>query len=70
MKKFFRSKTEKVNISIEVHRLKLVSWYQIFDLTDNYDFFLPDLSKKGFSGVNQKKWTQHIFYMIPHIKLA
>ena len=55
MKRFFRSKTEKVNISIEVHRLKLVSWYQIFDLTDNYDFFLPDLSKKGFSGLNQKK---------------
>ena len=33
-------------------------------------FFWPDLSKKGFSGLKQKKWTPHIFYIILHIQIS
>ena len=32
-------------------------------------FFWPDLSKKGFSGLKQKKWAPHIFYIIVHIQI-
>ena len=32
-------------------------------------FFWPDLSKKGFSGLKQKKWTPHIFYIILHVQI-
>ena len=31
--------------------------------------FWQDLPKKGFSGLNQKKWTPHIFYKILHIHI-
>ena len=33
-------------------------------------FFWPDLSKKVFSGLKQKKWTPHIFYIILHIQIS
>ena len=32
--------------------------------------FWPDLSKKGFSGLKQKKWIPHIFYIILHIQIS
>ena len=32
-------------------------------------FFWPDLSKKSFSRLKQKKWTQHIFYIILQIQI-
>ena len=32
--------------------------------------FWPDLPKKGFSGLKQKKWTPHIFYIILHIQIS
>ena len=32
--------------------------------------FLPGLTKKGFSGLKQKKWTPHIFYIILHIQIS
>ena len=32
--------------------------------------FLTDLSKKGFSGLKQKKWMPHIFYIILHIPIS
>ena len=32
--------------------------------------FWPDLSKKGFSGIQQKKWTSHIFSIIQHIQIS
>ena len=32
--------------------------------------FWPDLPKKGFSGLKQKKWRPHIFYIIPHIQIS
>ena len=32
--------------------------------------FLPSLTKKGFSGLKQKKWTPHIFYIILHIQIS
>ena len=31
-------------------------------------FFWPDLPKKGVSGLKQKKWTPHIFYIIVYIQ--
>ena len=46
-KRYFRLKTEKVNIIIEFHLFKLVSWYQISVLTINYVYFWPDFSKNG-----------------------
>ena len=33
-------------------------------------FFGPDLPKKGFFGLKQKKWTPHIFYIIVHIQFS
>ena len=38
-KRYFRSKTENVNIITEFRILKLVYWYHISALTDNFDFF-------------------------------
>ena len=32
--------------------------------------FWADLSKKGFSGLKQKNWTPHIFYIILHIQIC
>ena len=32
--------------------------------------FWPDLPKKGFSGLKQKKWTRCIFYIILHIQIG
>ena len=43
-KRYFWSKTQKVNITIEFRIFKVVSWYQISALTENFDFFWPDLS--------------------------
>ena len=63
-------KTEKVNIIIEFRIFKLVSWYQISALTDDFDFFWPGFSKKGFSGLKLKKLTPHIFYIILQISLV
>ena len=67
-KRYFRSKTEKVNI-IEFCIFKLVS---VPNLCFNWQFwfFWPDLSKKGFSGLIQKKWTLHIFYIILLIQIS
>ena len=32
--------------------------------------FWPDLPKKGFSGIKQKKWTLHSFYIIQHVQIS
>ena len=32
--------------------------------------FWPDLYRKGFSGLKQKKWTPHILYIILHIQIG
>ena len=47
-KRYFRSKTEKVDITIEFRIFRLVSWYQISALTDNFDFFDEICSKRLF----------------------
>ena len=47
-KRYFQSKTEKVNIIIEFRIFKLVSWYQISSLTDNFDFFDQICPKRVF----------------------
>ena len=50
--------------------MKLVYWYHISALTDNFDFFWPGLPKNDFSGLKQKKWTPHIFYIVLHIQIS
>ena len=66
-KRYFQSRTEKVNTIIEFLIFKLVSWFQI----SAFWFFWSDLSKKGFfSGLKQKNWTSHIFYIILHIQIS
>ena len=63
------SKTEKVNIIIESGIFKLVL---IPNLSLNWQFWLfwPDLRKKGFSGLKQKKWTPLIFYIVLNIQIS
>ena len=58
--------TEKVNILIELHILKLIS---NFTLIQQLWFFWVDLPKKGFYGLKQKKWTPLIFFLIDHIQI-
>ena len=41
-----------------------------FRLNWQFSFFWSDLSKKGFSGLKQKKWTPNIFYIILHIQIS
>ena len=67
--RYLWSKTEKFNIIIEFCLFKLVL-VPNFSLNWQFWFFWPDLSKKGFSGLKQKKWTPHIFYIILHIQIS
>ena len=67
--RYLWSKTEKVNIIIEFRLFKLVL-VPNFSLNWQFWFFWPDLPKKGFSGLKQKKWTPHIFYIILHIQIS
>ena len=67
-RKIFMVKTEKWNIIIEFRLFKLVL-VPNFSLNWQFWFFWPDLPKKGFSGLKQKKWTPHIFYIILHIQI-
>ena len=66
--RYLWSKTEKVNIIIEFHLLKLVL-VPNFNLNRQFWFFWPDLPKKSFSALKQKKWTQHIFNITLHIQI-
>ena len=56
--RYFRSKTEKVNIIIKFRLFKLVL-VSTFGLNWQFWFFWPDLPKNCFSGLKQKKWTPH-----------
>ena len=47
-----------------------VSFGTKFSLKLTILIFWPDLPKKGFSGLKQKKWTPHIFYIILHIQIS
>ena len=67
--RYLWSKTEKLNIIIEFRLFKLVL-VPNFSLNWQFWFFWPDLPKKGFSGLKQKKWTPHIFYIILHIQIS
>ena len=58
-----------MNIIIEFRIFKLVL-VPNFSLNWQFWFFWPDLHKKGFSGLKQKKWTPHIFYIILHIQIS
>ena len=51
------------------HRLFRLVYVPNFRFNRQFWFFWPDLSKKGFSGLKQKKWTPHIFYIIVHIQI-
>ena len=68
-KKVFPVTNWKVNIIIELRISKLVL-VSNFCLNWQFWFFWPDLPKKGFSGLKQKKWTPHIFYIILHIQIS
>ena len=68
-----RKKPTVKNRTIEYHHL--IPHIQISLLVPDFCFnwqfwfFWPDLSKKGFSGLKQKKWTPHIFYIILDIEI-
>ena len=62
-------KNRKMNIIIEFCIFKLVLEPN-FSLSWQLWFFLPDLPKKSFSGLKQKKWKPHIFYIILHIQIS
>ena len=66
-RKIFMAKKETVNINIEfgISTLVLVP---DFCLNWKFWFFWPDLPWKSFSGLKQKKWAPHIFYIILHIQ--
>ena len=67
-KRYFQSKTGKVNIiEFRIFKLFLVP---NFSLDWQFWFFWRDLPKKGFSGLKQKKWTSHIFYIILLIRIG
>ena len=55
-KGYFRSKTEKVNITIEFYIFDLV---QVSNFSFNWQFWFlePNLPQKGISGRKQKNWT-------------
>ena len=68
--RYLCSKTEKVNIIIEFRIFKLVL-VPNFSLNWQFWFFLTRFTQKGFfSGLKQKKWTPHIFYIILHIQIS
>ena len=68
-RKIFMVENRKVNIIIEFHIFKLVL-VPNFSLNWQFWFFWPDLPKKGFSGLKQKKRTPHIFSLILHILIS
>ena len=67
-KRYFQSETEKVNIIIEFCIFKLVL-VPNFSLNWQFWIFWLDLPEKGFSDLEQKKLTPHIFYIILHIHI-
>ena len=62
-------KSRKMNIIIEFCIFKLVL-VPNFSLSWQLWFFLPDLPRKSFSGLKQKKWRPHIFYIILDIQTS
>ena len=62
-------KTEKVNIIIEFCIFKSVL-VPNFRLNWQFWSFWPDLPKKDFPGLKQKKWAQQIFHRILHIYIS
>ena len=67
-KRYFWSRTEKVNIIIEFHIFKLVL-VPNFSLNWQFWLFWPDLPKKGCSDLKQKKETPHILHIFLHIQI-
>ena len=68
--RYLCSKTEKLDIIIEFRLFKLVL-VPNFSLNWQFWFFLTRFTQKGFfSGLKQKKWTPHIFYIILHIQIS
>ena len=68
-RRIFTVKNRKMNIIIELRIFKLVLEPNV-SLNWRFWFFWPDLRKKGFPCLKQKKWTQHIFYIILHIQIS
>ena len=68
-KKVFLVKNWKVNTITEFCIFKLV-FVTNFSLNWQFWIFWPDLPKKGFTGLKQKKWTSHTFYIILNIQVS
>ena len=68
----WRKKSTIKNRTIEHHHfiphIQISLLVPDFCFNWHFWFFWPDLSKKGFSDLKQKKWTPHIFYIILHIE--
>ena len=60
---------QEVKIVIEFGIFKLVL-VPNSSLNWQFWFFWQDMPKNGFSGLKQKKWTSHIFYIILHIQMS
>ena len=58
--RYLWSKAKKMNITIEFRVFKSLGT----------KFFWPDLSKKVFSSLKQRKWTPHFFFIILHIQIS
>ena len=67
--RYLWSKTEKLNNIIEFRLFKL-DLVPNFSLNGQFWFFWPDLPKKGFSSLKQKKQTPHISYIILYIQIS
>ena len=58
-KRYFRSKMEKVNTTIEFHIFKLV-YVPNFSSSWRFLFFVPNLPKNANSSQKQEKWTSSL----------
>ena len=67
LKRYFRSKIEKLNVIIDFRIFKLILLPN-FGLNWQSSFFWPDVPNKGFFDLKQNTWTPHIFYIILHIQ--
>ena len=68
--RYFCSKTEKVNITNESHISKLVSWYQISVLIDNFDFLSRFIQKGFFWSKTEKLNTTYFLHNSAYSNLS
>ena len=69
-RKIFMVKNRKIEHHHWIPHIQISLLVPNFCFNWQFWFFWPDLPKKGFSGLKQKKWTPHIFYIILHIQIS